>query len=447
MKLDKKLKIALIILLIILISIISFAGIYVQDKNRMINILADYKLGMDLQGGRVITIAVNTGTETVYYDKDGNIVDEEAKDGTKKEIAINSEESLTKENYIKTKEIIEKRLNDFGISDYLIRQDESTGKITIQVPEDSNTDLAIQYIYTIGEFTVIGENEEVLLNNSNIKEAKVVYGSTDSGTQVYLNIEFNKDCIEKIKEISKTYVASTDEEGKDNTKKITMNIDGSSLVSTSFEEEISNGVLSISVGNATTSNDDINTYLKQASNLAILLNNESFPLEYKIEANRYVSSDITIRDFVITGLVAGIVLLVAVVVMSVLYKKNGILVGIANIGYIAVLLILIRYTNVIITTEGMLGILVSAVLNYVFSIYLLKLMKEESISTKIAYNKTVLAMLFILIPSLILSVTMCFTNWMPIYSFGEIIFWGTLTIFVYNTILTRTLLICSTKNQ
>ena len=81
------------------------------------------------------------------------------------------------------------------------------------------------------------------------------------------------------------------------------------------------------------------------------------------------------------------------------------------------------------------------------NISLLKIMKNKEITVGKAYNKTVLAMLFILIPALAVGITLCFANWMPIYSFGEIIFWGILLIFIYNTVLTRTLLMCSTKKQ
>ena len=113
MKIDKGLKIALIILLIVLVCVISFLGLYVQDKKAMINVLKDYQLGMDLDGSRVVTTNVETGNKTIYYDKDGKEVKEEAEGGSKKEVAINSEESLTKENYLKTKSIVEKRLSDY----------------------------------------------------------------------------------------------------------------------------------------------------------------------------------------------------------------------------------------------------------------------------------------------------------------------------------------------
>ena len=443
MKIDRGLKIALIILLIVLISIISFVGIFVQEKGQRANVIEGYKLGMDLEGGRVVITAVSDETQTVYYDKDGNIVAEEVEGGSEKEELVNKEESLTKENYLLTKKIIEKRLKAFGLPEYVIRMDENTGKLTIQVPEDNGTDLAIQYIYSPGRFTVVGENSESLLDNSNIKEVKAGYATTESGTAVYLNIQFNKDSIEKVKEISNTYVSSTDDEGNDTTKKITMMLDGAELVSTSFGEEISDGMLSIAIGQASTDTNTINSYLSEASNLAILLNNGAFPLQYELEQNRYIQSDIEEREIVIIGLVTGVAILVAVVILAIIYKKNGLLVGIANIGYIAVLLLLIRYTNVIITIEGFFGLLISIVLNYIFSIYLLKTLKE--LNARYAYNKATLGMLFVIIPALIVGITLCFTNWMPMYSFGEIIFWGILTIFMYNTLLTRTLLICGNE--
>lgn len=444
MKLDKGLKIALIILLIILISTISFIGIYVQEKKSMANVLKDYVFGMDLEGSRVVTTAVNKGVDTIYYDKDGKEVEEEVKGGSKKEIPINAEENLNKENYIKTKEIIEKRLKDYGLSEYIIRQDENTGKLTVQIPEDDNTELAIQYIYTIGNFTIIGDNEELLLDKSDIKEAKVVYGSTNSGTEVYLDIELKEEVFEKLREISKTYVKSTDESGKDTSKKITMKIDDNTLTSTSFEDEITNGIIRISVGNASTDKATINNYLQEARNLAILINNEGLPIEYLLEQNRYVKSDIGENTIEIGLITAVAIEIIGMIVLGVIYKKNGVLAGIANIGYLAVLLILIRYTNVIITIPGLFGVVAAGVLNYIFTICLLKKVREE-IEVKRAYNKATLAMLFILIPAFIVGITLCFATWIPIYSFGAIMFWGILTTFIYNTVLTRTLLICSAK--
>lgn len=450
MKLDKKLKIALIILLIIFISIISFVGIYIQDKNTMKDIVKEYALGMDLEGSRVVGLIVDESTETIYYDKDGNVVDEETKAGKKEQVRVNSEEILTKENYLTTKNIIEKRLNDLGIADYLIRQDEKNGKMVVQLPEDSRTSLAIQYLYTVGKFTVEDEDGEILLDNSNLKDVKVGYGSTTTGTRVYLNIEFNKDSIEKVKEISNTYVTTTDDEGNETTKKVNIKIDDSTLTSTSFSEEIANGVIPLSIGSATTDNTTLNSYLQEASNLAILLNNGQLPIAYNITQNRYVQSDITAETIVLAGLITAVVIIIALLVFIIKYRKNGALASVAYIGYVAVFLLTLRYANVLITTEGLFGILIAFILNYIFTIYLLKLLKNEEnneIGVKKAYSKGIISMILILIPATIVGITLCFSNWLPMYSFGAIIFWGILLILVYNTILTRTLLVCGAKKE
>lgn len=253
--------------------------------------------------------------------------------------------------------------------------------------------------------------------------------------------------MEKLRGISKTYVKTTDAEGKENEKKITIKLDNAELMSTSFEEEITNGILSIAIGNATNNEETINAYLQEASNLAILFNHGELPITYTMEQNRYVVSDIQTGNLVIVGAITGVGMLIAIIFLGIVYRKNGILIGIANVGYVAILLLLIRYTNVIITMEGLVGILISIVLNYIFTIYLLKAMKKETDEIKKIYNKSLFRMLLVLIPALIIGITLCFINWMPIYSFGAITFWGILTIFIYNTVLTRTLLICSTKNQ
>lgn len=449
MKIEKKLKIALIVLLIILVSIISFAGIFVQNKNKMTNLVADYQWGMDLKGARVISIRVDDSKDTIYYDKDGKVVEKEAEGGSKKEVPVNHEDILNKDNYIKTKEIITKRLDTLGVSEYFIRQDEQTGKITVQLSEDNLTDLAVQYINTTGSVTIEDEEGNALLDNSNIENAKVAYNTGANGAvKVFINIQFKEDAIEKLKEISNTYVTTSDENGKDTSKKVTIKLDDSTLLSTSFSEEITNGILSLSIGSASSNSSELNTYLQEASNLAILINNGKLPVIYEIEQNRYVNSDITLKDIIMVELIAGAIALVGILILCIKYKKNGLIAAISYIGYVAVLLIILRYANVVITTEGIFGIVISLILNYVFSIYLLNTLKkeeQENGNSKKAYNKTTLAMLLILVPALIVGITLCFTSWLPMYSFGTIIFWGILLIFVYNTIVTRTLVLESTK--
>ena len=372
---NRKLKITFITLLIVLLALISFVGLFVQDTKFMKNILPEYKLGMDLEGHRAVTINVSDDTETVYYDADGNEVEEEAEGGTSEEVPVNSEENLTKENYEKTKQIIENRLKDLAISEYLIRLNEDNGSITVQMPEDDMTDIASQFLYRIGRFTIEDEDGQVLMDNSNLEMVQVGYTTSTSGTTIYLAFTFNDDSVEKLKEITNTYVESTDEEGNDTSKQVSIKVDDTSLIDTTFDSEISNGVLQLTLGTSTDS-EMINAYLQQATNIAILLNNGNLPITYTIEQNRFIKSDITLSDAFIPAIVLGAILLIGFIVLIVKYRKLGLLAIISYIGYMAILLIVIRYTNLVITMEGIFAILISAILNYILLIYVLQSLKK-----------------------------------------------------------------------
>ena len=241
----KTVKILTITLLVILISMINFVGIYQKNKNRMENKVKDYSYSMSLNGARTIKLKVNT----------------ESKD----DVPNNGEEVLTAENYKKSKEVIEKRLNKMNVEEYTTSVNEATGEITIQIPEqNSQTDTIIGNLNTVGKFEILdSETKEVLLNNDDIKSSEVLYNTTNSGTSVYLQIEFNKNGKDKLKNVSQTYVSvnnttnnttennvaenttseteneatNTTTEGSSDTatteKKITMKIDDQEIMSTS----------------------------------------------------------------------------------------------------------------------------------------------------------------------------------------------------------------------
>lgn len=444
---NRILKIIFITLLIILLSIISFVGLYIQNTKSMDNILPEYILGMDLRGHRAITLKVSDATETIYYDKDGNVVDEEAEDGTSEEMPVNDETDLTHENYLKTKEIVEKRLSDLAITEYLIRLNEENGTLTVELPEDSMTDVASQFLYSRGEFTIEDEDGQVLLDNSNLERVQVGYNQLTTGYEVYLRFEFNDNSIEKLKEMSNTYVSSTDEEGNDTSKNIIVQIDGSQLASTTFDEEITNGVWEYTIGTSSNTNT-INSYLNQATNIALLLNSGVFPVEYTITQNRFIRSDLTIEDMFIPAIIVGAIFVILFIFMIIRYRKLGLLAVISYIGYMAVLLLIIRFTNLIITLDGICGILILAILNFVLLIYLLEMLKKTEkniLDYKKTFEKSFISILLVLIPTLIIGIVLCFSAWLPAYSFGTIIFWGIFIMGIYNIVITKILFLNSIK--
>lgn len=446
---ERKLKLTLVILFIILISLISFVGLFVQDTKFAKNLVPEYIWGMDFAGYRAIEIVPSTATNTIYYDKDGNVVDEEAEDGSKEEVPVNSEEVLTQANFEKTKEIVKNRFYDIGVTDYEMRLDEKSGRLIVQLPENAATDLASQFIYTQGVFTIENEEGQVLLDNSNLEKVQVGYSNLTSGTAVYLSIEFNKDSIEKFKEITNTYVTSEDEEGNDTSKEVVIKIDGSTFLQTSFDEEISDGTLSLTLGTSADSST-VTEYMNQASNIAVLLNNEAIPIEYEVEQNRYITSNLTANDAIVPGAIAGGILVLGLIFLIVKYKKLGLLASISYVGLMALFLLATRYFSLVITLEGLAGIVVTGILNYIVLVYLLQALSkvEKNVAEfKNVFDKKGLSILLALVPVLIIGIALCCSTsiWLPAYSFGTIIFWGVFIIAVYNSIITRVLFINSIK--
>ena len=99
---NKKLKNVLIIFIILIICLISFIGIYSQEKNQIVNIIPDYLLGANLKGSRLVQLKINDEKKTVVKDKDGNVVTD-TKNESGEEM---TEEELKQKEYTKTEEPI-----------------------------------------------------------------------------------------------------------------------------------------------------------------------------------------------------------------------------------------------------------------------------------------------------------------------------------------------------
>lgn len=457
----KKIKILTITLVIIAITMIAFFGVYTQVQNRMENQIKDYTDAMDLKGSRNVRLTVSTGNTTVVKDAEGKVVEEELTDEqiaekgyTKEEIPDNKEEIKNVESYKASKKVIEKRLKKLGVDNYHIKLDEQTGDIVIEFTENDQTDSIISNIKTAGKFEIVdSQTNEVLMNNGDIKKAKVMYGSgnstgtVNSGTSVYLDIEFNKEGKKKLEEISNQYVKveenTTEEENaneEENTteenatdkeeKTVTMKVDNETIMSTSFEEPIKIGKLQLSVGSSATDADTLQGYVDQASNMATVLDTGDMPVKYELGENQYVLSDITTNDTEIAVYVVLAIIVLGIILLFIRYKAVGTLGIISYIGFISLFMLLVRYTNVVLSLEGILGILIVFVLDYRLINKLLKHNKIESYQEFFTQ----------IIPIMILAITFCFIRWVPISSFGMVMFWGIVLIAIYNSIVTNYLL-------
>lgn len=467
MKKEGSLKLILSLLIIVLLIAVSLGGIYVKDKNIMKNILPEYTLGMELDTNTIIKLEVSkeeeASTEETEEVTDGSeeatTEGEDAAEETESaETTENSETTATDENeqaeeniytaenYKKVKKIIENRLKESDANQYTIRLDEQTGTIVLEVPSDIDTTM-LQNIFVVGKTEIkISETNEVLVNYDGIKSVETnidnSYVSYGVGSFVRLDIEFTQDAINKFKEVKNAYVIPTDEEGNQTENNIEISIDNSAictLTETEFLESAVLGTLSLTMGEYTTDTEALNNTLNNAKAIKNVMESEPLPVPYSVEYTNDIHSNIS--EFGIISVFA-VILIVMFAYLIYKYKLKGIIAEINIIGYLSLLLLVLRYAQVKISIAAIVSIAVATIIQF---IYISKVLSNKKISSKV-FNDETIEFTKMIIPTLILSVVIAFANITEISGFGMVMFWVIILFEIFNNILTRAIL-TNVKNK
>lgn len=493
----KKIKVCVIVLLVILVSLVAFFGVFKFRNGVWNNLIPEYKYGMDIAGSREIRYNVDQSESEkyVYVDENGNIVGEVWKDGnsitaededssteegqatekanvdeetTGKEddqsntsysketrtIKANSDEVLTKENFEKVKKIIQKRLDEQNIEEYNIRIDDVTGKLVVETANDDKTVETVESLVgQAGKFKIVDyQNGVELMNNSDLKNVSVVYPNNES-YKVYLQIEFNKEGANKLREISKEYIEIIEdkeenseksenietketEEEKETTKKyVSIVLDNSTIMTTYFGEEMNQGVLQIPIGNNAENKEQFIENQQKAIKIATVLNTGIFPVKYNVETDNFVKSEIN-KDIINVIKIACLVVVAIISILVIIrFKGKGLLSAILSIGYIALMTLVIRYTNVPITINSFISIIFIVLMNYAFMNMILNKLNENG--EKTVFNEVIKKFYLNTIPVSVIAIVFTFATQLQISSIGMTLFWGIVFIAIYNTVFTR----------
>lgn len=477
------------ILAILIICLISFVGIYVQKLNSMENVVKDYKKSKELEGYRQVILEISDATQVLS--SEGKVIgntddfDESSitkNNYTKTETLVNKDESKTIDNYEKSKNIIEKRLSAFGVQDYNLSLDSETGRIYISLPEDDNTDTVISNLTQVGNFVIKDSETGVeYIKNEDLKKVSSVYNTTTDGTTVALQIELNKVGKEILKNLSSGDYAtiketenkeennatensdsnsveaeasvtdknntieadanntensdatSTEENSETKQKKIVLAIDTNEMITTSFDEPMVDGVLQLTMGKASKDSKTVSDTLSSTSRMAVLLNEGTMPLTYKVSNNMYIQqSNDQSNVLLYTIIVLAIISLILVIYLIVKYKAQGLWATLGHVGFLALYLLLIRYTNVEVSIVSLFAIFISLLLNFEINRELLK--DEENA------NKKYMSFIMKVIPIYIISIIFSFTKLTVLNTFGMAMFWGITLSVIYNLTITRILI-------
>ena len=471
-----------ILLIVVLISVASFCGVYVQDIGIWKNVMPKYTLGMELEGVRELSFVLDDSevTREVYVDDEGNYKGDvvqsmsetsaEATDAStevdtskykteSRLVKANPNELITIENLNKTKKIIQRRLEASDQYEYNIRQDSVTGAMVLEVPDDENVELKKALVLTQGRITIEdAENGYILVDDSNIKNATVTVQMLNSEDveseetteeeheheafenetyeyhQLYLVFEFDEEGSEIMKKISDEYIMTVDDTGAQTAKQVAIKFDEETLIETYFGETLEDGAVQIPIGEPISDHEEYYQAGSSLQTICDIINDERLPLSYVLSSDNYVQSSITDNTLIIMNVIVAVVILVVSIYMIIKYKLNGLKQAILSVGYVAVLLWVVRVVGVTLTVNSLIACGVVILINYIFGMKFLKYVKDgksNKESLKLALKELYLS----IVPVCVIAVIMLFMSSLIISSMGMMLFWGLLVQVLFSVLV------------
>lgn len=378
--------------------------------------------------------------------------DEEVKEYKieKRKIADNPEEVLTEDNYKISKNMIEGYLKAANISEYKIKENEKTGQIIVSVPEtkkianltsdpitdetsDTQRAKSVESILsTTGSFEVKDSiTGKVYLTEKHIKEAKAnIY----QGYGVILDIKLNDEGKKILSDVSRKYIQE-EKDGKKYEKKATVTVAGMELVKATFAEPMDEGLMQINLGNGYGKNKDVVTAIYgEAKRLENALKVGKTPIKYNVEQKTSgIKENINYKNAKIILIAILVVMLILALSLVFKYGLKGLYAMLVNISFVVVLLLAIRYTDVVVTIPSLVAVIVAYILEYVILLKYLQNTKENDYEIADEVVDT-LKYTFILIIS---SITLSFSHNILLSSFAMTLFIAIILLFTHNYIFVK----------
>lgn len=478
----------ILILVMLLLIILGVFGIYSDFGTEIASKMPAYKYSdiFTPYDEYVLTPSASVIETDAYVDKDGNTVrrvpqkdalgdvelskdneenkkneeekpeqispDEEVKEYKieKRKIADNPEEVLTEDNYKISKNMIEGYLKAANISEYKIKENEKTGQIIVSVPETkkianltsdpitdekSDTQRAknIESILsTTGSFEVKDSiTGKVYLTEKHIKEAKAnIY----QGYGVILDVKLNDEGKKILSDVSRKYVQE-EKDGKKYEKKATVTVAGMELVKATFAEPMDEGLMQINLGNGYGKNKDVITVIYgEAKRLENALKVGKTPIKYNVEQKTSgIKENINYKNAKIILLVILTVMLILALSLVFKYGLKGLYAMLVNISFVVVLLLAIRYTDVVVTIPSLVAVVVAYILEYVILLKYLQNVKEKDYEIADEVVDTLKYTFILIISSIILS----FSHNILLSSFAMTLFIAIILLFTHNYIFVK----------
>ncbi len=333
----------------------------------------DFKFGLDLNGGTSLTYVADL-SKIDKLNKEANNASSTVSTTTGQKVdTIDGSKLNIDDSMNGLREVIEKRINIFGVSEPIIRTEYSRytdeHRLVVELPGVTDIDKAIATIgdTPILEFKILNINTDTItgatstelidtgLNGNYLKKSILSFDSYTNKPGVL--VIFNDEGKKIFADITRDNVG----------KQVVIYLDGNAISSPVVKEEINGGEATIS-GDFTT---------VEAKTLVQRLNSGALPVPIKLASSQVIEATLG-EQAKNAGLIAGeIALLIIIILMIIWYRLPGILASISLIIYVGIVLMLFKGVPVVLTAAGIAGFIISIGVAIDANILIFERLKEE----------------------------------------------------------------------
>ena len=333
----------------------------------------DFRYGLDLNGGTSLTYVADL-SKINEANKDAANASTSVSTSTGQKVqTVDSSKLNVQDSMDGLRDVIEKRVNAFGVAESIIRTEYSRytdeHRLVVELPGITNIDEAIEMIGDTPnlEFKLLNEitdsttgatSTELIdtgLNGNYLKKSILSFDPYTNKPQVVLS--FNDEGKKIFADITKNNIG----------KQVAIYLDGQAISSPTIQQEITGGEATIS-GNFTT---------VEAKTLVTRLNSGALPVPIKLASSQVIEA--TLGEQAKTdGLIAGeIALAIIIILMIIWYRLPGLLAGLSLMVYVGIVLILFKAIPVVLTAAGIAGFIISIGIAIDANILIFERLKEE----------------------------------------------------------------------
>lgn len=318
MKRGSILKLTAVILLIAIAVALSIQPLTDPDKG--------LRLGLDLRGGVHLVLQAEPGPDGV---------------------------PVSKEDMEKAKGIIEKRVNEMGLSEPIVQADLDKKRVIVDLAGVQDPEKAVEILKTTAKLTFKDPQGNVVIEGSDLKDARG--GSGQQGFVV--NLTFTSEGAKKFAEVTTRSVG----------QKIGIYLDDKLLQNPTVNGPIPGGQAEIT-GYAS---------LEEAANYAVLLRSGSLPVSMSIAEKRTVGASLGV-DSLNKSVLAGIYGLAFIALfMLFLYRLPGLVANLSLVLLTLIILWVLKGFGAVLTLPGIAGLILTIGMAVDLNIIIYERIKEE----------------------------------------------------------------------